>query len=413
MQERRLLLGITGGIAAYKAPFIIRLLQQNNVLVRTVVTEHALKFVTETTLESLTGFPVAMGLFEKKEHNYEHIELAKWADVFVVAPATANAMAKFAGGVADDLLSTLFVAMKCPTVIAPAMNEAMFADVTVSSSLKKLRENGCVICGPDAGYLACGDYGAGRMAAPEEIAEAALLCFKTRTLLDGKKVLVTAGATREHIDPVRFITNRSSGKMGYAVAAAFAAAGADVTLVSGPTSLYPPYGVKLVKVGTAAQMYDTVMSMADSMSVIVKAAAVADYTPEKVADQKLKKSSGDMTLTLVRTKDILAELGTRKSKNQILVGFSAETENFVENAAKKLVRKNLDMIVLNDVSSTDAGFETDNNRVVFIRPAEKAKGDERSMVKEVDGRKLLIQATKLMSKNRVAAELVVKVLEML
>lgn len=409
MEERRILLGVTGGIAAYKAPLIIRLLQRNHAQVRAVVTEHALEFVTETTLASLTGFPVARGLFDRKEHNYEHIELAKWCDALVVAPATANAIAKFACGVADDLLSTLFVAMKRPAIIAPAMNEAMFADDTSAANIRTLMDRGCAICNPGSGYLACGDQGTGRMAEPEEIVEATLALLRRSDALRGKKVLVTAGGCREYIDPVRFITNRSSGKMGYAIASAFATHGADVTLISAPASLSVPYGAKMIRVETSGQMYDEVMKIAGDQDIIVKAAAVADYMPEQAAGQKIKKTGDSLTIKLTRTKDILAELGAGKKPGAILVGFSAETENLAENAARKLIAKNLDMIALNDVSGRDSGFDVDVNRVAFIRKA--APGDSENVV-EIGGDRFALEQTALESKNRIAHLLVEKIISL-
>jgi len=416
MNERRLLLGITGGIAAYKTPYLIRLFRNEGVLVKTVVTPNALQFVTRVTLESLGGAPVACDMFEKNEHDYEHLELARWAQVMVVAPATANTLAKFAGGVADNLLSTIFVARKCPVVLAPAMNDNMMADHTVARNLKILRENGCAVCEPGTGALACGSTGPGRMAEPEIIFEKAMLCFRERSVLEGRRVLVTAGATRERLDPVRFITNRSTGRMGYAVAEAFLKYGAEVTLISGPSALYPPPGARFVQVESAREMHDAVMEVCDSQDVIVKAAAVADYTPERTEENKIKKGDGDLVLTLKRTADILGALGARKKKGQVLVGFSAETRDHLENSVAKLKKKNLDMIVLNDVAAADAGFGVDTNRVMFITAAGKAEagpGKGKIMIRETGGMRVACEATPLMSKHRVAEALVGKIMEMM
>ncbi len=415
MKEHNLLLGITGGIAAYKAPTLIRLFQQRNIRVKVVATENALKFVTPLTLEAITGFPVYDRMFEKQENNYQHIELSQWADALVVAPATANTIAKFATGVADDLLSTLYVAIKCPVVVAPAMNDSMLTDHTVGKNLNILRAEGASVVRPGTGYLACGTVGPGRMAEPEEIVERTMMYFSEISALGGKRVLVTAGATREYIDPVRFITNRSSGKMGYAVAEAFLKYGAAVTLVTGATSLYPPPGAEVVGITSAEDMYREVTAVSADQDIIVKAAAVADYTPADVSEQKLKKAEGGLTLNLKRTRDILGTLGKNKPESQILIGFSAETQNHIRNSVKKLKKKNLDMIVLNDVAACDSGFEVDTNRVMFIRKKTENDVSEtgREYVKDVDGLHVAIDATPLMSKHAIAEKLVGKVIEMI
>jgi len=413
MERRNLLLCITGGIAAYKAPFLIRLFQQNNLRVRTVATEHALEFVTAVTLEALSGFPVSSGLFDKKEHDYEHIELAKWADVMVVAPATANSIAKFAGGVADDLLSTLFVAFKNPVVLAPAMNDAMITDATVEENLRKLHEHGVRICQPVSGYLACGSEGPGRMADVESIVDAAMMCFSQRSVLEGRNVLVTAGATRERIDPVRFISNRSSGKMGYAVAEAFLKYGAQVTLVTGPSHIYPPPGAEVVRIESAREMHEAVTERSELQDIIIKAAAVADYTPAEAKDQKIKKSGDGLELRLERTPDILGSLGKRKRAGQILIGFSAETENHLKNSVRKLESKNLDMIVLNDVSSPDSGFQVDTNRVMFITPLDENADTTGKEVRDIDGKLVELEATPLLSKHRVAEMIALKTIRII
>jgi len=401
----RLLLGVTGGIAAYKAPLLIRLFQKQGIEVRVIATKHAFEFVTRVTLEALTGKPVTHDMFAERQENFEHIELAKWADLFVVAPATANSIAKFASGVADDLLSTTFLTLKCPTLVAPSMNNAMYIDAITQKNLKSLLERGVHVVEPGVGWLACGAEGAGRMAEPEEIFERAMLLVRDRTLLEGKKILVTAGATRERIDPVRFISNRSSGKMGYAVAEALARYGADVTLVSGPSSLIPPADVKFVPVESAQQMNDAVLAKAAEMDVIVKAAAVADFTPVSVSDSKIKKSGTGMTLELGRTPDILANLAASKKPDQILVGFAAETDDHLKNSVDKLNRKKLDLIVLNDVRATDAGFAVDNNRVMFVCPSHITPEEEGWLSKDIDGHGISVKATPLMSKLAIADEL--------
>lgn len=418
---RRLLLGITGGIAAFKAPLILREFMKLGIEVRTVATLHALEFVTETTLSALSGAPVSTDLF-KERAEFEHLELTRWADAMVVAPATANIIGKFAWGVADDLLSTLYVAFRKPVVIVPAMNHNMWVADSTQKNLRTLMERGVKVVNPTTGMLACGDEGAGRMADVEDIVARGMSVFAEQSALAGKKVLVTAGATREFIDPVRFITNRSSGKMGFAVADAFHRYGAEVTLVAGPTELLPALDVKLVRVTSAEEMYNAVMAAAPDADVIVKAAAVADYTPETISEQKVKKGEGARTIKLVRTRDILKQLGENKKPGQVLVGFSAETENHLENAVKKLGAKNLDMIVLNDVKSADAGFEVDTNRVMVISraigaaaEAGTAGGEDAGTVyeKEVGGVRVMVRAYPLMSKILVAERIVEQTLELI
>ncbi|HOO56215.1 MAG TPA: bifunctional phosphopantothenoylcysteine decarboxylase/phosphopantothenate--cysteine ligase CoaBC [bacterium] len=404
--ERRILLGITGGIAAYKSPFLLRLFQKLGMDVKVIVTDHALEFVTRLTLESLSGNPVYHGMYEERESDFGHIELSRWTDVLVVAPATANIIAKFANGVADDLLSTTYLTLKCPVVVAPAMNDAMYSDPVTQENLEKLRRMGVHIVEPESGWLACGASGTGRMAEPETICARTELLLRDISALEGKKVLVTAGATREAIDPVRFISNRSSGKMGYAVAGAFAVYGADVTLVSGPAGLTCPANVELVRVDSASDMCEAVLSRADESDIIVKAAAVADFTPETVNDSKIKKQGDGMVLRLKRTSDILATLAERKKEGQILVGFAAETDDHVLNAAGKLKKKKLDMIVLNDVRAVDAGFAVDTNRVVLIRPYNDDAGEAGWKVKEVDGGRYGILELPLMTKLEVADKIV-------
>jgi len=409
----RILYGITGGIAAYKAPLLIREFQKLGHEIKTVPTKNALQFVTPTVLTSLTGQPVYSDTFEE-EREFGHITLGRWGDLLLVAPATANIISKFAWGVADDLLSTLFVSFKHTVVIAPAMNHDMWAADQIRKNTHLLAERGVRVIPPGKGELACGDEGYGRMADIETIVEHTCACFTERTALEGRRVVVTAGATREHIDPVRFISNRSSGKMGFAVASAFHRRGAAVTLITGPTDIVAPYEIDVVRVTSAEQMFNAVSSAAPQADVIVKAAAVADYTPAAVSEHKVKKTDGPKTIELVRTQDILKHLGDNKRPGQILVGFSAETENHLENAAGKLRRKNLDMIVLNDVRSADAGFEVDTNRILIITPGEvpaedaaaaKPAHEGTTYGKTIDGMPVVVRALPLMSKLRAADEI--------
>jgi phosphopantothenoylcysteine decarboxylase/phosphopantothenate--cysteine ligase len=408
---RHLLYGITGGIAAYKAPLIIREFQKRNVIVKPVVTSHGFQFVTAPTLAALTGGPVYSDMFEENGA-YPHLELPRWAHALLVAPATANCMAKFAWGVADDLLSTLFVALKRPAVLAPAMNHDMWAADATQHNVRLLQDRGVRLVPPESGYLACVQQGAGRMADIETIVEQTMLVLDRRNTLEGRRVIVTAGATREPIDPVRFVTNWSSGKMGFAVAAAMARCGARVTLISGHTHLAPPHEIEFIRVTTAQQMFEAVTARAQSADVIVKAAAVADYTPATTQEHKIKKSGGGMSLEMARTQDILKHLGDHKKPGQILVGFSAETRDLLDNAAAKLNRKNLDMIVCNDVSAGDAGFGVDTNRVFLLWPAGGAaqQGGQAGSFGGVD---VLYEECELMSKTRVAEHVVDRVISLL
>ncbi len=412
---RNILIGITGGISAYKTPYLIRNLQQHGHIIKAVATENALRFVTPETLETLTGHTVYRDLFAPKT-GIDHIELSRWADLLVVAPATANSIAKFANGIADDLLSTLYLTLKCNIVMAPAMNHSMYADDATRRNIHTLRSRGVRFVEPTGGYLACGDIGPGRMAEPDIIAEAASLQLVEQSPLSGRKILITAGATREPIDPVRFISNRSSGKMGYAVAEAFIRYGAHVTLVTGPSHQCPPYRATIIPVTTAAEMFDAVTAHAPHSDIIVKCAAVADYTPPVTSDRKLKKTDDDLTLQLTRTRDILRTLGENKLPGQILIGFAAETDNHLANSVAKLKRKNLDMIVLNDVLAKNTGFASDDNRVMFVRPATSTDHDSGAasiQFREVDDIRIRVEATPVMSKTAIAGLLVHQVLDMM
>jgi len=366
-------LGVGGGIAAYKAAEIVRLLQDRGIRVQVVMTNAAQEFVRPLTFAALSGEKVITDLFGSGAETpnidsaVEHISVAQAIDALVVVPATADLLGKFANGLANDFLTTLFLATTAPVVLAPAMNVNMWENAATRSNLKILRERGIHIVEPDSGYLACGMMGPGRLAANEAIVTAVLEALGAGQELAGETVLVTAGPTREPIDPVRYIGNRSSGKMGYALAEAALRRGARVILVSGPTSLKPPSAAELINVQTAQQMRDAVLARAPEASIIIKAAAVADYRPKNAADQKIKRQAGaSLALELEGTSDILAELGKRKSEKQILIGFAAETENVLENARKKLLTKSLDAIVVNDVSQPGIGFDSERNAVTII-----------------------------------------------
>lgn len=357
------LLGITGGIAAYKTPELVRRLRERGAEVQIVMTASAGEFVTETALQAVSGRPIRDNLWDKEaEASMSHIELARWADVVLVAPATAEIMARLAAGAAADLLTTLCLATEAPLVIAPAMNHVMWGNAAVQANRETLEERGVRILGPDHGSQACGESGAGRMLEPDEIAVVVcgLLAGGEGSLTE-RTVLVTAGPTREPIDPVRYITNRSSGKMGYAMAAAAAAQGARVILVSGPAALREPAGVEVVHVQTAREMYDATHASIDDVDIFIGAAAVADYRPSKVADQKIKKNEEVMQIELTRSQDILASVANLENA-PFTVGFAAETENVREYALGKLDKKRLDMIVANQVGE-GIGFDVDHNTV--------------------------------------------------
>jgi phosphopantothenoylcysteine decarboxylase/phosphopantothenate--cysteine ligase len=360
-----IVLGVTGCIAAYKACELARSLVRADCRVKVVMTEAAEQFVGATTFRALTGEPVATGMFDEAEAPVHHISLAQEADVFVVAPATANTLVKLAEGRADDLLSTSALATEATLVIAPAMNVHMWRAETTQAAIARLRARGAVIVEPDSGELACGDVGEGRLAEPAAIAEAVLAEARRTRDLAGVRVLVTAGPTREEIDPVRFIGNASSGKTGYAIAEEAARRGADVTLVSGPTTLPDPFGVRTVRVTSAQQMRDAAVSAYPHADAVVATAAVADFRPKAPADHKQKKDAAPLAIELERTPDILAELGSAKD-GRLLIGFAAETERVLESAAEKLSAKNLDLVVANDVSAPGLGFAVNDNRVWFV-----------------------------------------------
>jgi len=358
--------GISGGIAAYKSAYLVSALKKRGYDVHVLMTQNALKFVGAVTFETLTGNAVLTDTFERKEeYDVKHVSLAKKADMLIIAPATADILAKAAAGIADDMLTTTLLAAACPVVFAPAMNEAMFADTATQHNISMLKKRGYYVMDTGEGLLACGDVGSGRMKEPDEIIDYAHDVFKSLHDMAGIRVLVSAGPTREMIDPIRFLSNRSTGKMGYSIAQAAINRGADVTIVSGPTALEVPPKARMVHVVSAAEMASQMIAFSQQADIIVMAAAVADYTPRTVSSQKIKKGA-DMTLELVRTEDILSELGANKKDNQLLMGFAAETQDYEVNAKEKMNKKNLDIIALNDVSRIGEGFESDSNNITLF-----------------------------------------------
>jgi len=366
LKDRRIVVGVTGGIAAYKAAELISRLKKAGAQVRVVMTENATKFIPPLTLETLSGNRAYVDQFNR-EFEIEHIALAKWAELFVVAPATANFIGKMANGIADDLMSTTAMAVTCPVLLAPAMNTNMWKNPATQANMQTLITRGVFTVGPESGKLACGDEDVGRMSEPVAIVQKIEDMMGREADLAGKTVMVTAGPTVERIDPVRFITNRSTGKMGYAIAEAARDRGARVILVSGPVNLAPVPGVEMVKVTSSAELCENVLKNGPVSDIVIQAAAPADFTPAHVADKKIKKQPGEgMTIELKPTTDIAAELGRRKHEGQVLVAFAAETNDVTENARKKLIKKNADMIVANDVTRPGAGFGTDTNLITII-----------------------------------------------
>lgn len=363
---KHIVLGVTGSIAAYKIASLASMLKKQNADVTVIMTENASYFINPITFETLTGNKCLTDTFDRNfQYNVEHVALAKLADVFMVAPASADVIGKAANGIADDMLTTTLLACQCPRIFAPAMNTRMYQNPIVQDNMKKLESYGMEVIFPASGYLACGDTGEGKMPEPELLYEYIVkaLCPKD---MAGLKVLVTAGPTREKIDPVRYITNHSTGKMGYAIARAAMLRGAQVTLVTGKTELKPPVKVDTIEIESAADMAEAVKGCAKEQDIIIKAAAVADYRPKDVADEKVKKTDDDMSIALVRTEDILGYLGAHKREGQFLCGFSMETENMIENSRKKLEKKNLDLIVANNLKEQGAGFGTDTNIVTLL-----------------------------------------------
>lgn len=367
LKGKTVVLGVTGGIAAYKIASLASMLVKQHADVQVIMTENATNFITPTTFETLTGNKCLVDTFDRNfQFQVEHVALAKRADIFMIAPATANVIAKVAHGLADDMLTTTFLACKKPKYIVPAMNTQMYENPITQDNLDICRRYGMHVVEPASGYLACGDTGAGKMPEPELLMEYIMQELAFEKDMAGKKVLVTAGPTREAIDPVRYITNHSAGKMGYAIAQAAARRGAEVILVSGPVNLKAPLGVKLVPVTSAGEMFQAVTEASSSQDVIIKAAAVADYRPKYVGTEKTKKKDGDMNLEMERTDDILAWLGNHRQTGQVLCGFSMETENMLENSQAKLEKKHVDMIVANNLKTAGAGFGTDTNVVTII-----------------------------------------------
>ena len=399
LDGKQIVLGVTGGIAAYKACDLTSRLKKAGAQVYVILTKNACQFVSPLTFETLSNHPAVTDTFARPETwEVEHVALAKKADLFVIAPATANILAKMACGIADDMLSTTVLATRAPVLVAPAMNTGMWENAATQKNVETLKQRGVHFIGPDGGYLACGDSGAGRMSEPAAIAEAIDALLHPRRDLEGLSVLVTAGPTQEKIDPVRYITNRSSGKMGYAIARAAQMRGARVTLVSGPTQLQTPQGVEKVDIVSTQDLYQAMMVHTPQADIVIQAAAPADFTPDTVAEQKIKKlGDGMLTLSFRQTPDVAAAVGKNKRPGQVLIGFAAETNDVMKNAGAKLKKKNLDMIVANDVTAPGAGFDVDTNIVTFVT-AEK-KETLPCLPKTQVADELLDRALKLMQKR--------------
>ena len=382
LKDKNILLGVTGGIAAYKIANLASMLKKQGANVKVIMTENACQFITPMTFETLTAQKVYTDTFDRNfEFKVDHIELGKWADVFLIAPATANVIGKLANGIADDMLTTTALAMRCPILVSPAMNTTMFENKVVKHNIMKLRTYGMDIIMPASGHLACGDTGAGKMPEPEMLLEYIKRGVYKKKDLVGKKVCVSAGPTREAIDPVRYISNNSTGKMGVEIAKMAAYRGAKVSLILGPSNVFVPDFINRIDIKSAEDMYDEIMKISDSQDIIIKAAAVADYTPANYSDEKIKKKDGDLSIELSRTKDILKELGERKENNpkkQFICGFSMETENMEENSKNKLAKKNADMIVANNVKVDGAGFGTDTNVVTIFTKDNEIRLDKLS-----------------------------------
>lgn len=370
LKDKHIILGVSGSIAAYKIASLASMLAKQRADVTVIMTQNATNFINPITFESLTGNKCLVDTFDRNfQHSVEHVALAKQTDVMLVVPASANVIAKAAYGIADDMLTTTLLACQCPKIFAPAMNTRMYQNPVVQDNLKILGKYGMEVITPASGYLACGDTGEGKMPEPEALYEAIVKALTPKDLA-GKKVLVTAGPTQEKLDPVRYISNHSTGKMGYAIARNAMLRGADVTLVSGKTAIQAPAGVKMVPVISAADMAQAVKTVADEQDIIIKAAAVADYRPAQTADEKMKKKDGELTIALERTEDILAYLGAHRREGQFICGFSMETEHMLENSRAKLEKKNIDMIVANNLRQEGAGFGTDTNVVTLLTKEE-------------------------------------------
>ena len=367
LENKTILLGVTGGIAAYKSAALASLLIKQRAQVHVIMTENATQFINPITFETLTGNKCLVSTFDRNfQFHVAHVSLAKKADLLMIAPATADVIGKLAGGIADDMLTTTALACRCPILVAPAMNTAMYENAIVQDNLEKLRRFGFTVIPAATGMLACRDTGSGKMPEPETLLQWILRELACQKDFAGKRVLVTAGPTQEAIDPVRYMTNHSSGKMGYALARAAMLRGAEVTLVTGKTSIAPPPFVKVVEITSAKEMFDAVTAVSDRQDIIIKAAAVADYRPAQISDHKVKKEEGGLTLALERTQDILQYLGDHKKQGQFLCGFSMETENMLSNSRAKLAKKHLDLIVANNLKQAGAGFAGDTNIVTLI-----------------------------------------------
>ena len=392
LKGKTVILGVTGGIAAYKSAYLTSLLIKAGADVQVIMTDHAREFISPLTFEGLTNQRCHTDTFDRNhEYSTEHVSLASRADAVIIAPATANVIAKLACGIADDMLTTTVLACDCPKIVVPAMNTRMYDNPVTQDNLEKLRKYDMTVVEPAAGRLACGDVGKGKMPEPDVLFQYVLMACAFPKDMEGKKVLVTAGPTQERIDPVRYITNHSTGRMGYSIAKICALRGAKVTLVTGQTALEPPLFVDVVPVVSARDMYEAVVARSGHMDVVIKAAAVADYRPAVTSDEKIKKSDGDLAIAMERTDDILGYLGQHKRPGQFLCGFSMETQNMLENSRAKLARKNLDMIVANNLKVQGAGFGTDTNVVTIITA---------DMEKELE----------LMSKDEVAVRLLDEIL---
>lgn len=366
-ENKSIIIGVSGGIAAYKTAYLVSALSKTAADVNVIMSKNACEFISPLVFETLTGNKCYVDTFDRNfNFDVEHISLAKKADVFLVAPATANVIAKIANGIADDMLTTTFLASKCKKIISPAMNTAMFENQITQNNIAKLKEYGIDVIEPQSGLLACGDIGAGKMPEPGYLFDVIERDIAREKDMLGKKVLVTAGATMEALDPVRFLTNHSSGKMGFAIAKEAMLRGAEVTVVKASTTAEIPNFVNIVEVSSAGDMFDAVTAVSDKQDIIVKAAAVADYTPESYVDSKIKKKDGDLSIALKRTKDILKYLGENKKEGQFICGFSMETDNMLENSKIKLSKKNADMIVANNLKDVGSGFKIDTNAVTLI-----------------------------------------------
>ncbi|MEG0107564.1 MAG: bifunctional phosphopantothenoylcysteine decarboxylase/phosphopantothenate--cysteine ligase CoaBC [Lachnospiraceae bacterium] len=371
LNGKTIILGVSGGIAAYKMANLASMLVKLHANVHVIMTEHATNFIHPLTFETLTNNKCITDTFDRNVlHHVEHVALAKQADVLLIAPATANIIGKLAGGLADDMLTTTCLACTCPKMIAPAMNTNMYENAIVQENIEKLRQHNMEVITPDTGYLACGDTGIGKMPSPEVLLQYILKELVYPKDMEGIHVLITAGPTQESIDPVRYITNHSTGKMGYALAKVCAYRGAKVTLITGPTHIEPPMFVDVIAINSAKEMYEAVLSKSKKQDIIMKAAAVADYRPKEISIEKVKKSDQELSIDLERTDDILKYLGDHKEEHQFLCGFSMETQNMIENSRRKLQKKNLDMIVANNLKEAGAGFGTETNRVTIITEQE-------------------------------------------